>query len=385
MADEASSSSGTPSPIKFKFEDDLDWSNYKEHNYDSDCPSDDSTIYYVSDEELNEEMNDKRRRANREAKCKRHEDFPLGALPDDVLLRVFRYLPFRDKCRLTRVNKKWRNLLIHRLLWTNATVPKVGQAWNATSRFRNVLVKFMKARFGPTLVRLDIALISAAGLRFLDQKCPNLLSLVLGVENASLDLGTLPSRLTFLELQFPSSREGHIPHDWWTKINSTNLPNLKSLAISGGSARIRSPNYWPVKDTTQAFKVFLNQLSEFHTLQHLELSVLNWEFLECRRDFNFKHILQHLSPLAQTLESFCIVDRDWVPRGLVKCICDEMRMLKHLKVSISYDDEESVLLKHLTRLPYLETLYMFENIALDLLKEVVPQFPKLKELHLYAM
>ncbi|XP_072025961.1 uncharacterized protein [Amphiura filiformis] len=261
MADEASSSSGTPSPIKFKFEDDLDWSNYKEHNYDSDCPSDDSTIYYVSDEELNEEMNDKRRRANREAKCKRHEDFPLGALPDDVLLRVFRYLPFRDKCRLTRVNKNWRMLLTQRSLWTHAIISKVDQGYDTRSKFRSVLGKFMKVRFGPSLVYLDTCLMSAAGLRFLDQKCPNLLSLVLGVENASLDLGKLPSRLTFLELQF--TMNGYAAHDWWTKINRTNLPSLKSLAISGGNACFHSPNYWPVQDTSYAFKVFLKQLSEF--------------------------------------------------------------------------------------------------------------------------
>ena len=289
---------------------------------------------------------------------------------------------------ICRVNKKWKALLKHRSIWTSATVSKLcGDA--VKPALRSQLVKLMKAHFGPELVYLDIDIMNAAGLRFLNQKCPNLISMVLTVENQSLDLSMIPSRLTFLELCFDSS--GYAPHDWWLKVNREHFPNLKSLAIKGGYVMVYPPKHWHghESDYILAFRVFLSQIGQFLTLRHLELNLPYWNNVFWRID---KERLMHgLTPLASRLESFCVTDLDpsyWVPKQLLEYIGDEMNLLKHLKVSVctQEDNEEQIrCLKHLARLPQLETLYLMPQMSMDVLKPVLPLFPKLKDLHLYDL
>ena len=162
-----------------------------------------------------------------------------------------------------RVNKKWESASETSLYWTSATVSNLcGDALKPV--FRSKPVKLMKAHFGSSLVYLDIDIMNAAGLRFLNQKCPNLLSLVLTVENQSLDLSMIPSRLTFLELCF-ESRSGFAPHAWWLKVNCEHFPNLKSLAIKGGFTMVYPPKHWHghERDYILAFRVFLSQIGQF--------------------------------------------------------------------------------------------------------------------------
>ena len=130
---------------------------------------------------------------------------------------------------ICRVNKKWKSLLTcQSVLWTRVIIPPLGYAYNAETRFRSGLLKFMKPRFGPKLVYLDISVMNAASLRFLDQKCPNLFSLSMCVENPSLDISIIPSRLTFLELRVGTGN-GHARQDWWMCVTCENFANLEEF------------------------------------------------------------------------------------------------------------------------------------------------------------
>ena len=211
-------------------------------------------------------------------------------------------------------------------------IPPLGYAYNAETRFRSALVKFMKPRFGPKLVYLDISVMNAASLRFLDQKCPNLFSLSMCVENPSLDISIIPSRLTFLELRVGTGN-GHARQDWWMCVTCENFPNLKSLSVIAGM--IIPPERMDVS-LEGAYGVFFKQISKFEGLRYLKLSIM-WSPI-CMRLIT---VLKKLQPTAKTLESFSVeggTHGGSVPKQLYQFIGKEMKGLKNLKVSIRMAD-----------------------------------------------
>ena len=181
---------------------------------------------------------------------------------------------------------------------------------------------------------------SAPGLRFLDQKCPNLQSLVMSIENHTLNFSAIPSRLTMLELRFDSQGGHSPPHDWWTKVTHEKFPNLKSLAISGRCVSVRPLEQFSWfgnrHDHYIALRMFLCQIGEFRGLQHLELNILGDCATAVRSHINPILILEGLNPVANKLESFCILDKDGcsISVGILKYIGDQMKMLKYLKTSL---------------------------------------------------
>ena len=281
---------------------------------------------------------------------------------------------------MCRVNKKWKSLLTcQSAFWRRVVIPPLGYAYNREVRFRSGLVKFMKPRFGPKLVYLDIPVMNTASLRFLDQKCPNLFSLSVCVQNPSLDISIIPSRLTFLELRVGTGN-GHARKDWWMCVTSENFPNLKSLSVITGLITPPERMDWSLEI---AYAAFFKQISKFEGLRYLKLSI-TWFGFYMRLTVP---PLQKLHPVAKTLESFSIeggIHEDWIPKQIYQFIGEEMRSLKNLKVSGKMNSQEDIdQLKHLAQIPGLQTLYLPEESTLEVLKEVLPLYEKLTDLYLY--
>ena len=265
-------------------------------------------------------------------------------------------------------------------IWTRVIIPPLGYAYNREARFRSSLIKFMKPRFGPKLVYLDIPVMNTASLRFLDQKCPNLLSLSMCVQNPSLDISIIPSRLTFLELRVGTG-SGHARRDWWMCVTSENFPNLKGLSVITGMIVPPERMNWSLES---AFATFFNQIGKFEGLRYLKLSIM-WFGVYMRQR---PPILQQLHPAAKTLESFSIEGGihgdDWIPEQIYQFIGEEMKGLKNIKVSGRMNSQEDIdQLKHFAKIPGLQSLYLRDESTLVVLKEILPLYEKLTDLYLY--
>ncbi|XP_072040748.1 uncharacterized protein [Amphiura filiformis] len=118
------------------------------------------------------------------------EIFPADLLPEWVLVHIFSFLSVKEKCRLTRVSKRWRFLIKDPRLWRLVT---------DSPDDSGDLLKFMRAYLGKSLWCFRPNTMTTAGLRLLESRCPNLTYLLVAFSDktlhhfAHLDIDYLPT------------------------------------------------------------------------------------------------------------------------------------------------------------------------------------------------
>ncbi|XP_072040747.1 uncharacterized protein [Amphiura filiformis] len=93
------------------------------------------------------------------------EIFPADLLPEWVLVHIFSFLSVKEKCRLTRVSKKWSLLVKDPRLWRLVTDSPQGSG---------DLLKFIRTFLGNSLWCFIPKTLTAAGLKLLENRCPHL-------------------------------------------------------------------------------------------------------------------------------------------------------------------------------------------------------------------
>lgn len=105
-------------------------------------------------------------------------------LSDELMLRIFSYLPHKEILRISTVSKRWLKIASDTRLWSHVSLrPEVSglQVTNA-----DLLIGVVGQRFGSSLryIELPIELITHTILHELASKCPNLVQILLDFSTA---------------------------------------------------------------------------------------------------------------------------------------------------------------------------------------------------------
>lgn len=105
-------------------------------------------------------------------------------LSDEVILRVFSYLPHKEILRISTVCKRWLRVASDSRLWTHVSLRPEASGLHVTNA--DLLVNIIGQRFGSSLkyIELPIELITHTILHELASKCPNLNQILLDFSTA---------------------------------------------------------------------------------------------------------------------------------------------------------------------------------------------------------
>lgn len=105
-------------------------------------------------------------------------------LSDDVLLRIFSYLPHKEVLRISTVCKRWLKIASDSRLWTHVSLRPEISGLHVTNT--DLLANIISTRFGSSLkyIELPIELITHTILHELASKCPNLTQILLDFSTA---------------------------------------------------------------------------------------------------------------------------------------------------------------------------------------------------------
>lgn len=105
-------------------------------------------------------------------------------LSDEVILRIFSYLPHKEILRISIVCKRWLKVASDSRLWTHVSLRPEISGLHVTNT--DLLVNIISQRFGTSLkyIELPIELITHTILHELASKCPNLSQILLDFSTA---------------------------------------------------------------------------------------------------------------------------------------------------------------------------------------------------------
>lgn len=105
-------------------------------------------------------------------------------LSDEVMLRIFSYLPHKEILRISTVCKRWLKIASDSRLWSHVSLRPEVSGLHVTNT--DLLVNIIGQRFGSSLkyVELPIELITHTILHELAAKCPNLTQILLDFSTA---------------------------------------------------------------------------------------------------------------------------------------------------------------------------------------------------------
>ena len=105
-------------------------------------------------------------------------------LSDEVILRIFSYLPHREVLRISTVCKRWLKVSSDSRLWSHVSLRPEVSGLHVTNA--DLLVNVIASRFGSSLkyIELPIELITHTILHELASKCPNLTQILLDFSTA---------------------------------------------------------------------------------------------------------------------------------------------------------------------------------------------------------
>lgn len=105
-------------------------------------------------------------------------------LSDDVILRIFSYLPHKEILRISVVCKRWLKIASDSRLWSSVSLRPEVSGLHVTNT--DLLVHIIGTRFGSSLkyIELPIELITHTILHELASKCPNLVQILLDFSTA---------------------------------------------------------------------------------------------------------------------------------------------------------------------------------------------------------
>lgn len=105
-------------------------------------------------------------------------------LSDDVILRIFSYLPHKEILRISTVCKRWLRIASDSRLWTHVSLRPEISGLHVTNT--DLLVDIIGQRFSSSLkyIELPIELITHTILHELASKCPNLNQILLDFSTA---------------------------------------------------------------------------------------------------------------------------------------------------------------------------------------------------------
>jgi len=108
----------------------------------------------------------------------------FNRLSDEVILRIFSYLPHKEILRISIVCKKWLRVATDSRLWSHVSLRPEVSGLHVTNT--DLLVNIIGQRFGPSLryIELPIELITHTVLHELASKCPNLNQILLDFSTA---------------------------------------------------------------------------------------------------------------------------------------------------------------------------------------------------------
>lgn len=113
-----------------------------------------------------------------------HFSANFDRLSDDVILRIFRYLPHKEILRNSTVCKRWFKIASDSRLWSQVSLRPEVSGLHVTNM--DLLVDVIGQKFGPSLkyIELPIELITHTILHELAAKCPNLTQILLDFSTA---------------------------------------------------------------------------------------------------------------------------------------------------------------------------------------------------------
>lgn len=105
-------------------------------------------------------------------------------LSDEVILRIFSYLPHKEILRISTVCKRWLKIASDSRLWSRVSLRPEVSGLHVTNA--DLLVNVIGQKFGPSLkyIELPIELITHTILHELASKCPNLTQILLDFSTA---------------------------------------------------------------------------------------------------------------------------------------------------------------------------------------------------------
>uniref|UniRef100_A0A6G1SE67 F-box/LRR-repeat protein 7 n=2 Tax=Aceria tosichella TaxID=561515 RepID=A0A6G1SE67_9ACAR len=105
-------------------------------------------------------------------------------LSDEVILRIFSYLPHKEILRISVVCKRWLKVASDSRLWSHVSLRPEVSGLHVTNA--DLLVNIISQRFGASLkyIELPIELITHTILHELASKCPNLTQILLDFSTA---------------------------------------------------------------------------------------------------------------------------------------------------------------------------------------------------------
>lgn len=113
-----------------------------------------------------------------------HHLASFDRLSDDMILRIFAYLPHKEVLRISRVCKRWLKIASDSRLWTHVSLRPDVSGLHVTNS--DLLVDVIGQRFGSSLryIELPIELITHSILHELASKCQNLVHILLDFSTA---------------------------------------------------------------------------------------------------------------------------------------------------------------------------------------------------------
>lgn len=105
-------------------------------------------------------------------------------LSDDVIMRIFSYLPHKEILKISLVCKRWLKIATDSHLWSSVSLRPEISSLHVTNA--DLLVNIIGSRFGSSLkyIELPIELITHTILHELASKCPNLTQILLDFSTA---------------------------------------------------------------------------------------------------------------------------------------------------------------------------------------------------------